>query len=149
MSDRTPEREPLPQGSASAIADEGQEGDEANEELHWRSLPPMRYQNAYVWFILFSTIDVVLTWHILVRRGGSEVNPVAALVIEHWGFMGAVALKYALVLVVVIACEWISRRRERVSLRLAWCAVAVSLVPPIWSFTLLIMHAAQTGVPRA
>lgn len=105
----------------------------------------MRYQEAYVWFILFSTLDVILTWHILERRGGTEINPVAALLIEHWGFIGAVALKYALLLVVVIACEWISRMRESVARWLAWTAVAVSLVPPIWSFTLLGLHALHGG----
>lgn len=145
MSDRTPEREALPPDAASTTVDAEPIDRETAEELHWRSLPPMRYQNAYVWFVLFSTIDVVFTWHILTRRGGTEINPVAALLIEHWGFIGAVALKYALVLVVVIACEWISRRREGVSLRLAWLAVAVSLVPPFWSFTLLVMHAMQPG----
>lgn len=103
----------------------------------------MRYQNAYVWFVLFSTLDVVLTWHILERHGGSEINPVADLLIRHWGFIGAVGLKYALVLVVIIVCEWIARRRERTGRRLAWLAVAISLVPPIWSFTLLVVHAAK------
>jgi len=107
----------------------------------------MRFQDAYVWFVLFSTLDVVLTWHILERRGGAELNPVAALLIQHWGFMGAVGLKYGLVLVVVIACEWIARRRVRTAKRVAWLAVAVSLTPPLWSFTLLAIHAAQ-GMPR-
>ena len=106
----------------------------------------MRYQTPYVWFLLFSTLDVVLTWHILERHGGSEVNPVADLIIWHWGFLGAVAFKYALVLVVVIACEWIARRRERTGRRLAWLAVAISLVPPVWSFTLLATHAAQGSI---
>lgn len=111
--------------------------------VHWRSIPPMHFQDAYVWFVLFSSLDVVLTWHILERRGGAEINPVAALLISHWGFMGAVGLKYALVLVVVIACECIARSRMRTARRLAWSAVAISLVPPLWSFTLLAFHAAQ------
>jgi len=108
----------------------------------------MRFQDAYVWFVLFSTLDVVLTWHILERRGGAELNPVAALLIQHWGFMGAVGLKYGLVLVVVIACEWIARRRVRTAKRVAWLAVAVSLTPPLWSFTLLAIHAAQGPLRR-
>lgn len=103
----------------------------------------MHFQNAYVWFILFSSLDVVLTWHILERHGGSEINPVAALLITHWGFMGAVALKYALAVIVIIACEWIARRRVRTARRLAWVSVGVSLVPPVWSFTLLAVHAAR------
>lgn len=103
----------------------------------------MRFQNAYVWFVLFSSLDVILTWHILERHGGSEINPVAALLITHWGFMGAVGLKYGLVLVVVIACEWIARQREHTAMRLSRLAVAISLVPPIWSFALLASHAAQ------
>jgi len=100
----------------------------------------MHFQNAYVWYILFSTLDVVLTWHILERHGGSEINPIANMLIAHWGFIGAVVLKYVLVLVVVLACEFIARRRERTGRLLSWLAVAVSLVPPVWSFTLLAMH---------
>jgi len=113
----------------------------ARTSPHWSEVPPMRHQDAYVWFLLFSTIDVILTWHILERRGGSEINPIAAMIISHWGFIGAVVLKFALVLVVVLACELIARRRERVSVRLSWFAVAVSLVPPVWSFALLFLHA--------
>ncbi len=125
-----------------------QAADDGAGRVHWRSLPPMHFENAYVWFLLFSTLDVILTWHILERRGGSEVNPVAALLISHWGFMGAVALKYALALIVVIACEWIARKRQATARRLAWAAVAISVLPPLWSFTLLGVHAAQGTLPR-
>lgn len=118
----------------------------APEVFGWTSLPPMRYQNGYVWFVLSSTLDVVLTWKILERPGGTEVNPVAALLIDHWGFMGAVGLKYALAMIVIVSCELIARRRERVGHVLIWVAVAISMVPPVWSFILLAMHG--RGLPH-
>lgn len=139
MDGTPPSRDPQPPDSAVAPT-------RTDESPGFIALPPMRYQNAYVWFVLFSTLDVVLTWQILVRYGGSEINPIADLIIKHWGFMGAVMLKYALVLVVVIACELIARRREHTGRRLSWLAVAISLVPPIWSFMLLALHAAKGGI---
>ena len=53
----------------------------------WRSLPPMRYQNAYVWILFFSAMDVMLTFLILWlgEDAASEVNPIAWFVIEGWG----------------------------------------------------------------
>jgi len=39
-------------------------------------LPPVRYPNAYVWYVFLSTMDILFTWMIL-TAGGREVNPVA------------------------------------------------------------------------
>ena len=106
-------------------------------------MPPMRYQEAYAWFVLFATLDVVLTWHILERHRGREVNPVADLLITVWGFPGAVAFKYALVLFVIVACEIVGRRRDASGRRLVWRAVVVAATPVAWSLVLLGAAAAR------
>ena len=100
----------------------------------------MRYPNEYVWFLLFSTMDVMLTWVIL-TMGGMEVNPVAAAVIDHWGLPGAIAFKFSLMLAVVLACETIGRRSDRVARNLAQAAVVVSAMPVLFSLSLLVLHA--------
>ena len=105
----------------------------------WLNLPPMRYPNEYVWFLLFSTMDVMLTWVIL-TQGGTEVNPVAALVIGHWGLPGAIAFKFRLMLVVVLACEAIGRKIDRAARNLAQAAVVISAMPVMFSLALLLVH---------
>src|SRR5688500_128629 len=111
----------------------------ANASLGWLSLPEMRYPSLYVWFVFFSSLDVMLTWAIL-RRGGSEVNPIAAFVIDEWSLAGAMGFKFSLMLVVVIVCEIIGRSRDRLALHLAQTAVAVSAMPVVYSLALLLAH---------
>ena len=113
---------------------------DAEPRPHFLSIPSLRFQNEYVWFLFLSACDVALTWFILVRRGGDEVNPVADIVLDRWGFWGAIGLKFGLVLFVVIACEWIARERLRVAHRLAWVAVGISALPVTYSLLLLGYH---------
>ena len=102
-------------------------------------IPEMRYQEQYVWLTFVSSLDIMLTWHIL-RKGGEEVNPIARLVIDMWGLGGAVAFKFSLMIFVIIACEVIGRREDKTARRLILFAVFVSAFPPIWSMILLMIH---------
>jgi hypothetical protein len=103
-------------------------------------LPAMRFPELYVWLLFVSSLDIMLTWVIL-REGGEEVNPVAKLVIDAWGLNGAILFKFGLILFVIISCEVVSRVRPRVAHILIWFGVLVSSFPPVWSVTLLLMHA--------
>ncbi len=107
--------------------------------IGWLSSPDMRYQNAYLWFILFSAMDVMLTWKIL-ARGGIELNPVARMVIDDWGLWGAIAFKFCLMLFVIVICEVVGRRRERTGRWLARIAVGISACPVAYSLWLLVYH---------
>jgi hypothetical protein len=99
----------------------------------------MRYQRAYLWLLLLSAIDVMFTWHIL-RRGGSELNPIAKLVIDHWELPGAVAFKFALVMFVIVSCEIVGRKRDRLGRTLIGAAIGIATVPVAWSLVLLSMN---------
>jgi len=107
----------------------------------------MRYQNAYLWFILFAAMDVMLTWKIL-SKGGTEVNPVARQMLEywkeewgdHWELWGAIGFKFCLMLFVILTCEIVGRRKDRLGRWLAWVAVVVSAVPVFYSIGLLWYH---------
>ncbi len=103
-------------------------------------LPEMRFPELYVWLLFVSSLDIMLTWVIL-RDGGEEVNPVARLVIDAWGLNGAILFKFGLILFVIISCEVVSRVRPRVAHLLIWFGVLISSFPPVWSVTLLVMHA--------
>jgi len=101
------------------------------------SLPPMRYQNRYVWLILVSALDLILTMLVLYVWTGYEVNPVAASVIQTMGFGGAIGLKFGLVLLVILICELVGRRRDRDGRSLATGAILISAVPVVYTFILL------------
>lgn len=102
----------------------------------------MRYQDAYVWFLFLAAGDVMLTWFILERRGGTEVNPIADVVIKSWGLWGAIGFKFSLVLFVIIVCEVIGRRKPSRADFLIGTAIAVSALPVTYSLALLAWHAA-------
>lgn len=103
------------------------------------SVPEMRYQSGYVWFVFISSLDIMLTWLIL-NKGGVEVNPVAKLVIDSWGLPGAIGFKFALTLFVIIACEITGRRKDRVGRNLIIVAIVISALPVIWSLLLLFTN---------
>lgn len=102
-------------------------------------VPEMRYQEQYVWLIFLSSLDIMLTWHIL-RNDGTEVNPVARLVIDTWGLTGAVLFKFALMLFVIIACEVIGRKRDKLARRLIMFGLIVTGFPPVYSTVLITVH---------
>lgn len=113
--------------------------DDHRRELSWFSLPPMRYPSLYCWLVLVSSMDIMLTWVIL-ERGGTEVNPVARLIIDSWSLPGAILFKFSLTLFVIIVCEIAGRDRDRVGRGLALVAIVVSAIPVAYSMGLLLAH---------
>jgi len=105
------------------------------------SLPQMRYQNSYVWLVLVSAMDIMLTMLVLVGHDGYEVNPVAAGVIETLGFGWAIVFKFATVVLVVVICEVVGRVRDRSGQKLARWAVAINSLPVAYTFALLFFAA--------
>ena len=108
-------------------------------------LPVMRHENACVWLVFVSALDVVLTRLILSVGTGSidaqnEINPLARLVIEEWGILGASLFKFSLVTIVIVITEVVSRLRPRTGMFLVWTSVAIGAFPVVWSLTLLIVH---------
>ena len=97
----------------------------------------MRYQNAYVWLVFVSALDVFLTMLVLYWWTGREVNPIAAAIISHMGFGWTIVFKFALIVLVIVICEIVGRYNDRTGRRLAIAAVVISAVPVAYSFALL------------
>ena len=116
-----------------------------HEKPPFLSLPQMRYQNSYVWLILVSALDLILTMLVLFVWDGHEVNPVAAAVIAQMGYVGAIGLKFGIVILVILICELIGRRSDRDGRTLATGAILISVVPVIYTFVLLL----RAGPPPA
>ncbi len=102
------------------------------------SLPPMRYPNSYTWLVFVSALDLILTMLVLYVWGGYELNPIAGAVIDTMGFMGAVALKFGIVILVIIICEVIGRRDDHSGQALAVGAIVISAIPVVYTFALLL-----------
>lgn len=94
------------------------------------------FQNAYVWFVLLSTLDVICTW-IVLYRGGVELNPVAAKVIS-FGPKGLVAYKFAFVVFVILICEIVGRHTRRGAWILIGSAIGLTCIPVVVGLVQLI-----------
>ncbi len=104
------------------------------------SLPPMMFENAYVWTVFFSAMDVILTWMIIFWFEGEEINGIAAGVIEHWGMAGATVFKFCLILLTIIICEIVARARYSSGVFLSRVMIAISAFPVVWSLSLLALN---------
>ena len=100
----------------------------------------VRYPNAYVWFIFLAALDIMLTYLILhpvlfardatmTESRGSEANALANWFIERWDVPGMVIFKFVLVVLVVVLCELIGRRKDETGRRIAEWAVAITSIP--------------------
>ena len=99
----------------------------------------MRYPNAYAWLLLLSSMDIMLTWVILLF-GGSEVNPVARWVIDHYGLPGMIIYKFALIVFFITICEVVGTLRDSTGWLLSRLSVMIACVPVVWAMYLLWRH---------
>lgn len=87
------------------------------------------YPDHYAWYILASSLDVMVTYFIIWRLGGREVNAVANHLVQQYGHWGLIMLKFSSIVLVVAICEWVGRQRELRGRRLATAAVVISALP--------------------
>lgn len=108
----------------------------ATAAVRFLDVPPMLFQQAYVWAVFLSTLDIMLTW-IILARSGTEINPVAREVIHLWGLPGAIAFKFALVMLAIVICEVVGRQRPGTGWGLACTTALINAIPVGWSFALI------------
>jgi hypothetical protein len=99
----------------------------------------MRYPNAYAWLLLLSSLDVMLTWVILLF-GGSEVNPLARWIIDHYGLTGMIIYKFALIVFFITICEIVGTLRDSTGWLLSRLSVLIACIPVFWAMYLLARH---------
>jgi hypothetical protein len=88
------------------------------------------YPELYSWYVFASVLDVLFTWRIL-GANGTEVNVIADWIIQHHDLPGLAVFKFATVVVVVLICEIVGRRRYEMGAKLARWAVALSAFPVV------------------
>jgi phage-related holin len=97
----------------------------------------VRFPDHYCWYVLTSTLDVLVTFIIIEVYRGGEANRVASHIFDRFGWPGMIALKYATVLVVIGVCEVVARKNESLARNLAVLAVAVGAFPVLYGFMLV------------
>jgi hypothetical protein len=95
---------------------------------------PVLYPNHYCWLVLLSALDIMLTHTILFRFKelgyyAAELNTFADWVIGRFGLWGAIGLKCASIIPVIVILEIVGRRRPARGRMLAACIVAMAIVP--------------------
>jgi hypothetical protein len=100
----------------------------------WRS-PSVLYPDRYAWYVLVSALDIVVTVTVLVHYGAKEVNSIAQASIELFDVWGLVGLKFLTLVIVVLICEFVGRKHERLGRMLATIAIAASLMPVLAATT--------------
>jgi hypothetical protein len=91
---------------------------------------PALYPDLYTWYVLVSALDILFTWRILCA-GGNEVNAVADWIITRHDVPGLATFKFLTVVVVVLICEIVGRRRYETGAKLARWAVVLSTFPVV------------------
>jgi type II secretory pathway component PulF len=102
------------------------------------------YPNIYCWFLLFSSLDIMLTHTILGRFGafgGRELNSIADYVIKVAGLWGAIGLKFVTCAIAIGILEYIGRRRPALGQRLARLMLILSIFPVAWELIILAWFA--------
>ncbi len=98
------------------------------------------YPNRYCWFVLFSALDIMLTHTILEKfahMGGRELNTFADWVIKQAGLWGAIGLKTASIVTVIVVLEIVGRARPNLGRTLINCVLAMSTVPVLFALVQL------------
>lgn len=101
------------------------------------------YPNHYCWFLLLSSMDVMLTHSILNVLKGRELNTVGDYFISRFGLWGAIGLKFTTVIIAIAVIEFVGRRRPALGRRLAWVPIVVTCIPVAWGLYLLAVGLAQ------
>ena len=94
----------------------------------------------YLGFLLLNIFDLFLTGYIF-RKGGVEANGLANWFWVNYGFHGFAIYKFALVIVVVLACEGISLTKIRTSRIIVTMGCMVYLLIVFWEVFIIITEA--------
>ncbi|HWP39344.1 MAG TPA: DUF5658 family protein [Tepidisphaeraceae bacterium] len=97
------------------------------------------FPDGYVWFVFFSALDIMLTWVVL-HAGGREANVLADRIIWRFGLPGLVAYKFALVVVVILICETVGRRKRETARKLLSVGIMLTCMPVVLAMALLALH---------
>lgn len=96
------------------------------------------YPDAYGWTIFAASMDVMMTWVVL-SVGGTEVNAIADRAQRHAGLPGLLVLKFSVIALVLLICEFVGSRRPPIGRSIAHLAVGLNALPVVAAFAQLAL----------
>jgi len=84
------------------------------------------YPDCYTWTVFISAMDLMFTW-VIFHLDGWEANPLAAYIIDQFGLWGTVLFKFGLLVMVILICEFVGRRKPGLGRVLAISTVLIPL----------------------
>lgn len=97
---------------------------------------PLQTETSF--FILANVLDIVMT-NILLRFNAMEANPLAKLVLEHWGFRGMIAFKMLIVAMVCVIAQIVAIRNLTRAKQLLYVGCGIVGLVVVYSAALLFM----------
>jgi hypothetical protein len=97
----------------------------------------MLYDQPLTWFVLLSSLDLMLTWVVL-HLGGAEVNWLARVFLERGDLYGLLAFKFGMVVAIILLCDFVGRRDEARGRFIAYAAVVITCLPIIMAMVQLV-----------
>lgn len=88
------------------------------------------FPQRYVWLVLLSALDVLMTTVIL-TVGGREANPLADWVLGNFGLRGMTIFKFVLISGVILLIEYLGRRDRAAGKRLCFYALVLTMFPVV------------------
>jgi hypothetical protein len=105
------------------------------------------YPDLYCWYVLAASLDIIVTTLVMMYYGAIEINGVAAAMIDRFGFVGLIPLKFLSVALVLLICEYVGRVRPVTGQRVAQLAVVFSFLPVVAAATQVgFVHAAGAAM---
>ena len=98
------------------------------------------FPGVYIWYVILASLDISLTW-IILNLGGREENQLANWIFKHGGLVGAVVFKFAMVVLVIVICEFVGRHRNKTGRRVAEWAIALTAIPVVVAIVQLLVVA--------
>jgi hypothetical protein len=105
-----------------------------------RSSSAVLYPEQYLWFVLLSLLDILMTAAIL-SIGGYEANALANRLLARFDVTGLVILKFCIVTFFVVVCEAVGKRNHVAGRRLVWTANLLTVVPIVVGSIELFIYA--------
>ena len=104
--------------------------------MRWAAIP-LSARHAYISYLLFNIVDLLMTGLIL-RAGGEEANPLGAYLLIHHGAGAFICAKLLLVVVAIACCEMLRSLHALASTVVIRTGVLVYFGLLLWECRLLI-----------
>ncbi|MFK7766800.1 MAG: DUF5658 family protein [Mariniblastus sp.] len=129
-------------GNPRPLRDKGTDTDAPFSWKQWKNFffGKLPLQSETTYFILVNVLDIIMTQRLLQFGNAREANPIAAYVIEQWGFVGAIVLKLGIVAFVCVIAQIVAMKKLRTAQALLVGGTVIVGGVVVYSIWLYLKH---------